>query len=84
MGGYGWMWMDNGGYGTIFVDMAGYVRIWVDIVGYGCIWENSGARGFAKLRRCSPDLRAQVHPPKKTSCRKLEPCNLLDLNLQDL
>ena len=58
--------------------------IWTDIGGYGRIWVDLGARGCASLRRSSPDLRPQVHPPKKTSCRNLESCNLQDLDLQDL
>ncbi len=93
--GYGWIWMDVGGNEWIWVDMDGYGWIWEDMGGYGWIcvylfgwiWELWGAvaaEGFAKLRRCSPNLRPQVHPPKKTSCRNLAPCNLQDLNLQDL
>ncbi len=48
--------------------MCGYMWILLDMGIFGWIWEDWGAgaaEGFAKLRRCSRDLRAQVQPPKK-------------------
>ena len=80
MAGYGWTWVDVGGYGWIRGDECGYGWIWVDLEGFG----SCGHRRFAKLRRTSPSLRAEVRPPKKTSCQNLEPCSLQDMNLQDL
>ena len=57
----------------LLVDMCGYGLIWfrysrilVDIGIFDRIWEDWGAVAaeiFAKLHRCLPDLRAQVHPP---------------------